>query len=79
MLIDACNLISWCARLTSSFQATPMVASVVAKLNEQRLARGGAPLGFLNPWICKDLGRAPHPTPGTAIPNRWNPIAPSAL
>lgn len=31
--------------------ATPVVAAVIAKLNEVRLAGNKAPLGFLNPWI----------------------------
>lgn len=31
-----------------------MVAAVFAKLNEVRLAKGGAPLGFLNPFIYKN-------------------------
>ena len=33
--------------------ATPVLAAVVAKLNEVRLARGDRPLGFLNPWLYK--------------------------
>lgn len=31
--------------------ACPVFAATVAKLNELRLAKGGAPLGFLNPWL----------------------------
>lgn len=31
----------------------PVVAATFAKLNEVRLASGGQPLGFLNPWIYK--------------------------
>jgi tripeptidyl-peptidase-1 len=33
--------------------ACPVAAGTFAKLNEIRLAKGGAPLGFLNPWIYK--------------------------
>jgi len=33
--------------------ACPVVAATFAKLNEVRLASGGQPLGFLNPWIYK--------------------------
>eukprot|EP00040_Diaphanoeca_grandis_P001857 m.19799 g.19799 ORF g.19799 m.19799 type:complete len:634 (-) comp12617_c0_seq1:235-2136(-) len=32
----------------------PVAAAVFAKLNEVRLAAGGRPLGFLNPWIYKN-------------------------
>jgi len=31
--------------------ATPMFAGLVSRLNEERLAKGMAPMGFLNPWI----------------------------
>ena len=31
--------------------ATPMFAGLVSMLNEERLAQGMAPMGFLNPWI----------------------------
>jgi hypothetical protein len=31
--------------------ATPVFAGIAAKLNELRLAKGGAPMGFLNPFI----------------------------
>ena len=34
--------------------ATPMFASVVAKLNEIRLSKGDSPMGFLNPFIYKN-------------------------
>ena len=33
--------------------ATPVVATVVAKLNELRLAKGQPPMGFLNPFFYK--------------------------
>jgi tripeptidyl-peptidase-1 len=31
--------------------ACPVVSAIFAKLNEVRLAKGGRPLGFLNPFI----------------------------
>ena len=34
--------------------ATPVTAAIFARLNGVRLAAGGAPLGFLNPWIYKN-------------------------
>ena len=34
--------------------ATPVVATVVAKLNELRLAKGQPPMGFLNPFFYKN-------------------------
>ena len=50
----------YCIRAGSMFAGVagtsascPVVAAVVAKLNELRLAKGGKPLGFLNPWIYK--------------------------
>lgn len=41
--------------------ATPVVASVVAKLNEIRLAAGKSPMGFINPFIY-------------AHPEGWNDV-----
>ena len=41
--------------------ATPVVASVVAKLNEIRLNAGKSPLGFLNPMVY-------------AHPEGWNDV-----
>lgn len=41
--------------------ATPVVAGVVAKLNEIRLAAGKPPMGFLNPFIY-------------AHPEGWNDV-----
>ena len=32
----------------------PVVAGVFAKLNDLRLAKGGKPLGFLNPFIYQN-------------------------
>ena len=47
-----------CLRETNTFScaggtsaACPVVAAIFAKLNEVRLAKGGKPLGFLNPFI----------------------------
>jgi len=37
--------------------ATPVFAGVVAKLNEVRLSKGGAPLGFLNPWLYQTASK----------------------
>jgi tripeptidyl-peptidase I len=34
--------------------ACPTAASIFARLNEERLAKGGKPLGFLNPWIYQN-------------------------
>merc|ERR1712039_331050 len=34
--------------------ATPVFSAVVAKLNSLRLAKGGQPLGFLNPWLYQN-------------------------
>jgi len=34
--------------------ACPVMAAVIAKLNEVRLASGGQPMGFLNPWIYQN-------------------------
>jgi tripeptidyl-peptidase I len=36
--------------------AAPMFAATVALLNDQRLAAGQAPLGFLNPWLYGNAG-----------------------
>jgi tripeptidyl-peptidase-1 len=36
--------------------ATPIFASVVALLNDQLLAAGKSPLGFLNPWLYANPG-----------------------
>eukprot|EP00128_Syssomonas_multiformis_P004178 Colp12_sorted_trinity150504_noHs@17101 len=33
--------------------STPVVAAIVALLNEERLARGQSPMGFINPWLYK--------------------------
>jgi len=51
----------YCIRAGSMFAGVagtsascPVVASVFAKLNELRLAAGGKPMGFLNPWIYKN-------------------------
>jgi tripeptidyl-peptidase-1 len=38
--------------------ACPVVAGIVAQLNNERLSNGGAPLGFLNPWIYSVAGPA---------------------
>jgi len=50
----------YCIRAGSMFAGVagtsascPVVAAVIAKLNELRLAKGARPLGFLNPWIYK--------------------------
>ena len=34
--------------------ACPVTAAIFARLNAVRLASGGKPLGFLNPWIYKN-------------------------
>mmetsp|Transcript_7006 Transcript_7006/g.14686 ORF Transcript_7006/g.14686 Transcript_7006/m.14686 type:complete len:94 (-) Transcript_7006:419-700(-) len=39
------------AGVAGTSASCPVVAAVIAKLNELRLAKGGKPLGFLNPWI----------------------------
>ena len=51
---------AYCIRAGSMFAGVagtsascPVVAAVIAKLNELRLAKGGKALGFLNPWIYK--------------------------
>uniref|UniRef100_A0A7S4Q8B6 subtilisin n=1 Tax=Alexandrium monilatum TaxID=311494 RepID=A0A7S4Q8B6_9DINO len=51
----------YCVRTGGSFQgvagtsaSSPVVAGVFAKLNGLRLARGRAPLGFLNPFIYQN-------------------------
>lgn len=36
----------------------PVVAGTIAKLNEIRLAKGGSPLGFLNPWLYGNASAA---------------------
>lgn len=40
--------------------ATPVVAGVIAKLNEIRLGRGDKPLGFLNPWLYQAATENPQ-------------------
>ena len=51
----------YCVSVSKSLQgvagtsaACPVVAGVFARLNEERLAKGGKPLGFLNPWIYQN-------------------------
>ena len=46
---------TWSARpvVAGTSASTPVFAGVVAKLNEVRLAKGAAPLGFLNPLLYK--------------------------
>eukprot|EP00943_MAST-04B_sp_MAST-4B-sp1_P008769 g8769.t1 len=34
--------------------ASPTAAAIFALLNEERLSKGGKPLGFLNPWIYQN-------------------------
>lgn len=36
--------------------ATPVVAAIFARLNDIKLAKGAAPLGFLNPFIYQNSG-----------------------
>jgi len=37
--------------------ASPTAAGVIALLNDARLQAGQSPLGFLNPWIYKNLDK----------------------
>ena len=41
----------------------PSSAGVFGKLNEVRLAKGGKPMGFLNPFICEHTCPPPDPPP----------------
>ena len=34
--------------------ATPVVSAIFSRLNALRLAKGGKPMGFLNPWIYQN-------------------------
>ena len=40
--------------------ATPVIAGIVAKLNELRLAKGGKPMGFLNPFLYSSAQSQPE-------------------
>ena len=39
--------------------SAPTFSAVVALLNDHRLAKGGKPLGFLNPWIYQTAAKHP--------------------
>jgi tripeptidyl-peptidase-1 len=63
--------------------ATPMFASVVALLNDQLLAAGKPPLGFLNPWLyanpgaLNDIVDGTNPgcgTDGFSAGTGWDPL-----
>ena len=66
--------------------ATPVIATVVAKLNEARLNAGGKPLGFINPLIFKhpecfndvvtgnNSGRRGTFTKGFTAIKGWDPL-----
>lgn len=57
----------YCIRSTGEFQdfagtsaSCPVVAAVFALLNEKRLAAGGKPLGFLNPFLYQTAAKSPQ-------------------
>ncbi|KAJ7682849.1 family S53 protease [Mycena rosella] len=63
--------------------STPIFASVVALLNDQLIAAGNAPLGFLNPWLyanpsmLNDVTTGSNPgcgAKGFAAKAGWDPV-----
>jgi tripeptidyl-peptidase-1 len=63
--------------------AAPIFASVVALLNDRRLAKGHGPLGFLNPWLYANAGaftditKGSNPgcgTDGFPATEGWDPV-----
>lgn len=64
-------------------QATPIFASIVNRLNEDRLRVGKSPIGFINPvlyefpWVLNDITNGSNPDCGTegftAVPG-WDPV-----
>eukprot|EP00937_MAST-01D_sp_MAST-1D-sp2_P005366 g5366.t1 len=53
------------AGVAGTSAACPVVAGVFAKLNELRLAKGGKPLGFLNPFIYQNAAAFNDVTQGS--------------
>ncbi|KAF8263038.1 subtilisin-like protein [Lactarius quietus] len=66
--------------------ATPIVAGIVALLNDFRISNGRKPLGFLNPWLygrglagLNDITSGNNPgcnTPGFTAITGWDPVRP---
>ncbi|KAJ7176448.1 subtilisin-like protein [Mycena filopes] len=63
--------------------STPTFASIISLLNDQLIARGKPPLGFLNPWLyanpemLNDVTTGSNPgcnTDGFAASTGWDPI-----
>ncbi|KAJ6487201.1 family S53 protease [Mycena vitilis] len=63
--------------------STPIFASVIALLNDQLIAAGNAPLGFLNPWLyanpdmLNDVSAGSNPgcgAKGFAAKAGWDPV-----
>ena len=46
-----------------------MFAGIVARLNQRRLAQGGAPMGLLNPWLYHQSAQQPAAFNAVAIGN----------
>lgn len=60
--------------------STPLVAALVSLLNEARLQRGAAPMGFLNPWLYHNSAAFTDITEGTnAIGRGGGPRGPPVL
>ena len=74
------------------FQAPPLqpvIAGIIAQLNDQKLSNGDSPLGWLNPWLYSSAsgcfndvddnsvnycyGSAEVQTPGFAALSGWDP------
>ena len=51
--------------LSGTSGSAPAFAALVSLLNEARLSNGGAPLGFLNPWLYQNAGAFTDITEGT--------------
>ena len=64
--------------------STPIFASIINRINEERLAVGKNPVGFVNPtlyanpWALNDITNGTNPGCGTvgfsAVPG-WDPVS----
>jgi tripeptidyl-peptidase I len=64
--------------------STPIFASIVNRINEERIARGKNPVGFINPTLCKnpqvlnDIANGTNPgccTVGFSAVGGWDPVS----
>ena len=75
--------------VTGTSASTPVVAGMIAQLNDIKLSKGLAPLGWLNPWLYSSASscfndvddksvnycytKAGQPVPGFAALSGWDP------